>query len=183
MSVRNMPEIRKWNVDGINSLGARLHETLSDIQNQIKVIAQQGNFNMDGNPAAPPALQGLKVTPHETGFDVAIQHDGSLYRGVHYYVDYADNPHFQNARTAHIGETRNAVLPLGPRKLYFQAWAKYPFSGSTVPIAFGSSSPQPVTGGTPSGLQSTQGCGTSLAGQQSYHQPAFRGSNPPVRTP
>jgi hypothetical protein len=185
MSVRNLPEIRKWNLEGITAFGARLHETLTDMVRQISTISQQVNGNVSANPSAPPPLQSFTVQPHENGFDMSIEHNGDLYRGVHYYVDYADNPNFQGVRTVHVGETRNAVLPLGSRTLYFRAWAKYPFSASTSPVVHGASTPQAVTGGVKTPFLGTQGCGTSLANEQPFQQPAFRSVSgaPPVRNP
>jgi hypothetical protein len=185
MSVRNINEIRKWSIPGVPDMGARLAETLRDMVRDTRVLAQQTNSNLEGNPSAPANLQGMNVVPHENGFDVAIHHDADIYRGIQYHVDYADNPAFQGARTWPMGETRNSIIPLGNRKLFFRAWAKYPNSDATPPVMHGGRVPVSVQGGTASPLLPTQGFGTSLSNQQSHQQPAWRSSNgaPPVKTP
>jgi hypothetical protein len=187
MSIRNLDWLRRLKIPGVDSAGARLFEIISDVKRGSETLEQQTNGNMNGNPSAPPGLQGMTVAPHENGFDVSIQHDGNYYRGVEYYVDYADNPQFNGARTEHLGQNRNTVLPLGKRSLYFQARAAYPWSDSTTPVYHGGSTPQPVLGGTQqTSLLPSQGCGTARPGQptQGPGQEPFRSTNgaPPVRS-
>jgi hypothetical protein len=186
--VRNLSWLRKLSIDNVPGFGARLHEMFNDVINGVGVLEQQTNGNCSSHPTAPPPLQGMTVQPHEHGFDVSIQHEGEFYRGVRYYVSYADNPHFAGARTFPMHDSRNAVLPLGSRTLYFQAHAAYAWSGPTAPVFHGGSVPVAVTGGTgaPVALLPSQGCGTTRAGEPPAGPgvAAFRSSNgaPPVRS-
>jgi hypothetical protein len=183
LSVRNLDWLRKLDVPGVPAFGARLHETVTDIIKGANVIEQQTNSSATGNPAQPPAPQGMVVVPHPQGVDVAIQHEGDFYQGCEYYVDFADNPHFQNARTQHIGQTRNAVIPLGAWDGYFQVRAQYPTGQSSAPVIFGGASPKMVRGGSVStvSLLASEGCGTTRPGQPPGFGAPYRGSVPPKR--
>ena len=188
LELRNLDWLRRLEVPGVTAFGARMHELFSDLQRGFNAVEQQTNSNAGGHPTAPPPLQGMTVQPHEHGFDVSIQHEGDFYRGVRYYVAYADNPHFANARTFPMHDSRNAVLPLGSRTLYFQAHAAYPWSGPTAPVYHGGTLPVPVTGGSaaPVALLPSEGCGTSKPGEPPAGpgQAAFRSAKgaPPVRS-
>jgi len=185
LQVRNLDWLRRLKVDGAPEIGARLHEMVNDLVRGVNTLESQTNANLDGQPAPPPAIQGVNVVPHPQGVDISIQHDGNFYEGLGYYVDYADNPHFQNARTQFIGDSRNHILPVGNWGGYYQVRAKYPTGVSTAPVIFGGPVPRLVKGGSVStvSLLPTQGAGTTRRGQPPGFGSSFRSANgaPPVR--
>lgn len=184
MSIRNLDWLRRVKVPGVDNFGSRMYELISDVKSSSETMEQQTNSNMNGTPAAPPAIQNFVVQPHENGVEYAITHNGDIYRGCHYLIDWSESPHFQNARTVDVGEGRNGFFPCGPKTLYYQIRAKYPWSDSTSPVFHGVSTPQAVTGGTAStSLLPSQGAGTALPGQPPQSQPAYRSASgaPPLR--
>ena len=174
LSLRNLDWLRRLEIPGVQAAGARFHELISDMKKGVETMEQQTSSNMNGTPAAPPAIQNFTVQPHENGVEFAITHTGEMYRGVHYLIDHSETPHFQNARSVDVGETRNGFIPVGPRTLYYQVRAKYPWSDSTSPVFHGVSSPASVTGGTASiALLPSQGCGTAKPGRQALSTRRF----------
>ena len=181
--IRNLDLLRKVSLPEFPDFGARLYEALSDMVTNQNTMAQQGNFNLKGSPTPPPPIQKFTVQPHENGVEFAIDHTGPLYRGCEYFVDYADNAAFRGARTEHVGENRNGVIPVGTRPFFYQVRAKYANSDSTVPVAHGGSTPLRVRGGSNSAaLLPAKGCGTAPAGQPPHLQPPYVGNVPPTRS-
>lgn len=184
LSVRNLAWLRKLDVPGVPSFGARMHEIVNDLIGGTNTLEQQGNFSLSGHPPPPPQPDGITVVPHPQGVDVSIQHSGNFYQGVQYQVDHADNPAFQGARTVDLGQSRNAVIPVGPWSGYYQVRALYPNGQSTAPVIFGGHAPKIVHGGSVSvaSLLPSEGCGTTRPGQPPGFGGAYRGNVPPGRT-
>jgi hypothetical protein len=185
LNVRHLDWLRKLDVPSIPGFGARMHELVTDIINGTNVIESQTNSDAGGRPAPPSAIQGVRIIPHPQGVDIAIQHDGEFYEGVHYLVDYSPTPNFQGARTQDIGSSRNHVFPIGQWNGYYQVRAKYPTGQSTAPVIFGGPTPTLVRGGSASAvsLLPNQGAGTTSAGQPPGFGGAYRSQTgaPPVR--
>lgn len=185
VNVRNLAWLRGLQIDGVPDAGARLHEIITDLAKGMNTMEQQTNSNMNGNPAPPPALQSMTVTPTSVGHHVSINHEGDYYRGATYHVESADNPHFTNPFPAYTGPAREIDLATGSHKLYFQAFASYPNSGNTTQVYHGGTTPQAVTGGvsTPRPALS-RGSGTGKPGQglSGYGPTPYTGSKPPVRS-
>lgn len=185
LKVPNLDWIRGVEIDGHPGFGAKLYQSLHTLALGVSTIAQQTNANPSGTPEAPPPVQQVTVTPHPQGVDVSIKHEGQFYQGLEYYVDYADNPSFVNARTEHIGQTRNAIIPVGQWNGYYQVRASYPSGISTRPVLNGGAVAQMVRGGSTSAvaMQPTQGCGVTLPGQPPGFGNSFRSDTgaPPKR--
>lgn len=183
LNVRNLEWLRgqkEWTPE----TGARLHEMMTDMLKGHNILEQQTNSNFNGEPAPPPAIQRMSVTPTEVGHHVSITHEGDFYRGIHYHVEASDNPHFTNPYPVYTGPAREMDLATGSKTLYFQAFASYGNSGNTSTVYHGGSVPQPVKGGTIGRAGPSQGSGTGRPGQgQSGFGPIpWRGNNPPVRS-
>lgn len=161
--VRNLNWIR--NIPGF---GGRLYEAMKDFDTEVANVAQQVNGNRKGQPLAPPAIGGLKVTGQNGHFSIAIQDSSPIFRGVNYFLEHADNPHFTNPHVIDLGASRNHTFFLGNVTRYFRAYSSYGTSAPGDPAYFGSeSSPTPVTGGGSTGgplFTNSEGSGTSLAG-------------------
>src|ERR1039457_3445715 len=160
MSVRNL--------DYIRTKDPKLYEALSDIIQQHGNLAQQVNGNSTGPPAAPPSVSGVNVTAQNGHFNVQIQDQGPIYRGIQYYMEHADNPHFTNPTVVHLGDSRSWDKFLGSVTRYFRAYSSYSSSQPGKPVYHGGTPPLPVAGGGTVGgpsFQSPQGSGTGSPGQ------------------
>ena len=142
-NIRNLAFIRarpEW--------GARVAEALSDLDLHLDNVTGQTNSNRTGQPLSPPAPSSLNVVAQDGHFHAEITDSGKFYRGIHYYIEPADNPSFQNSVTVHLGSSRGWDKFLGNSTRYFKAYSAYGSSPAGPPIYHGSVvAPQPVTGG------------------------------------
>lgn len=188
-NIRNLDFIRNVNQQNINELGPKLAEALLDLLQKVDNSAMQTNSNPNGDPQPPPGINGLKVTGKNGQFDIAIQDDNDIYRGINYYVEYADNPDFTNPRVIDMGTSRNETRFLGDTELYWRGYSAYPGSAPGEPVYFGGpSSPTKVKGGGQVGgpdFLPSQGSGTGAPGQglMGPGKVAFRSPTgvPPIR--
>lgn len=166
-----------------DDFSARMYELVKDLNRNTETLETQTNSNLAGHPAPPPPLQAVTVTPTSVGHHISINHGGEYYRGVHYHVESADNPHFTNPFPAYSGPAREIDLATGSQSLYFQAFASYQNSGNTTTVYHGGSVPQPVTGGVSTARGTSQGGGTGRPGEGrvGFGPVAFLGSKPPQR--
>ena len=168
MALRNLDWLRGLSTPELPDLGSRLHEVITDMQRQQEALATQTNSNLNGNPQAPPRIDGLTVTANDGHFQIAVHDRTPSYRAIQYFVEHADNPNFVNSHTEHLGDSRNANLFLGNSTRYFRAYSSYASSPPGEPAYHGTAAqPLPVVGGVsvpgPSFLPS-QGSGTGAPG-------------------
>lgn len=185
LKIRNLDWIRTLKIDGAPEFGPRLYEAISDMAKATDTLAQQTNSNLSGNPAPPPRIQAVTVTPTETGAHVSITHEGEFYRGIEYHAEYSASPNFTNPFPVHMGPAREQDVPVGSKTLYWRAFAQYPTGSPTSAVYHGGTSPAAVTGGKSFPLGTSQGSGTGRAGEgiQGYGAQPFRSKTgaPPVR--
>ncbi len=157
------------NLEYIRNKDARLYEAISDLLAQHNTLAQQVNGNGVASPTPPPAVSGIDVTAQNGHFNVQIQDQGNVYRGVKYFVEHADNPHFTNPTVVHLGDSRSWDKFLGNSTRYFRAYSSYASSPAGPAVYHGGAqNPRPVVGGgaipgPPS--QPSQGSGTGAPGE------------------
>lgn len=170
-------------------LGARLYETISALNQKHETLAQQVNGNGKGQPAAPPGIAGLTVSASAGHFTAAISDPNPIYRGIQYFIEHADNPHFVNPVVEDLGQSRNWHDFLGNTTRYFRAYSSYASSPPGAPVYHGTQvAPIAVQGGGTVGAPAflaSQGSGTGAPGQ-GLTGPGiipFRSANgkPPVR--
>ncbi len=176
--IRNLP----------GDLGPRLYEALADLAKQNQTLAQQVNGNPKGPPTAPPQISGVNVTGQDGHLHVAITDNSPIYRGIRYYVEHADNPHFQNPITVALHDTRNVTIPVGNQTRYVRAYSSYSSSPPSSPVYHGGTQPIAVNGGGsgpgPKFLASEgSGTGAQRVGLEGPGQAPFRSPNgaPPKR--
>lgn len=175
VDVRNLQWLRSLKIDGHPEFGAKLFEALNDVRNHLGTLEQQGNFNLQGTPGAPPQPSSLKVVPHPQGVQFAISHDADFYQGINYEIDATSGG---VTHTYDVGASRNGILPVGNLTATYQARARYPNGNSTSPVQH----PNPVIGGSGSSdLLPSQGAGTTKASQPPGFGGPYRGNTPPVR--
>lgn len=182
MEIKNLAYLRTLKSSDFPDLGSKLAEALQSIASQATNVEQQVNGNPSGQPQAPPAINGVKVTGQNGHFNVAIQDPNTIYRGVQYFVEHADNPQFTNSHIVHMGDSRNANLFLGNTTRYFRAYSSYSSSPPSAAAYHGSAAaPLAVKGGGtvgPPAFQPSESSGTGTPGQ------ALTGPGPvPFRSP
>lgn len=180
---RNLSWLRKLKVDGIPDFGSRMHELVSDLVSNQKQIAQQTNSDLSGNPAPPPPLQSVSVTPTEVGHHISIAHEGDFFQGNVYHIESSESSNFTNPHPEYTGPAREINLATGTQNLHFRAFASYLNGANTAPVFHGGTTPVPVKGGTASPRGQSQGSGTGRPGQglSGYGPVPYRGSKPPQR--
>ena len=175
--IRNLDWIRGLKIEGHPDFGARLYEAITDARTHLNTIEQQGNFNLQGTPTAPPPPSSLNIAPHPQGVQFAITHDADFYQGVNYEIDATSSG---VTHTYDVGASRNGILPVGNLRANYQVRARYPNGTSTSAIQH----PDTVIGGTgTSALLPSQGAGTTRASQPPGFGGPYRGPKPPTRTP
>lgn len=167
MTLPNLPYIRR-----IPIIGARLYEALNAVQTQSQATEQQTNANPSGQPAPPPAINGVHVSTGPGGeFQIAITDNGQVARGVNYWVEHADDPSFTNPHVIDLGQSRNHSVYLGSQSLYWRAYSSYIASGASPAAYHGDAAqPLPVTGGVVGARAPSMGAGTG-APAQGLHGP------------
>lgn len=168
MAVPNLDYIRTLATPELPDLGAKLYEALNYLNNQSQTLAQQTNANGRGQPVPPAGIAGLKVTAQNGHFSAEITDPNPIYRGVNYWLEHADNPHFINPIVEDLGQTRNWHDFLGSTTRYFRAYSSYASSAPSAPAYHGSQvTPLPVSGGGAIGggpTATAQGSGTGAPG-------------------
>src|SRR5271167_4511449 len=96
MSIRNLDWLRTVMPKEAPDLGSRLYEALRDLDQQHQTLAQQVNGNSSGQPAAPPGIANLAVNAQNGHFTASITDNGPIYRGINYFIEHSDSPHFIN---------------------------------------------------------------------------------------
>lgn len=165
VNIRNLDWLRSVKIEGHPEFGARLSETIRDLVAATSNIEQQTNSNASGEPAPPPPLQAVTVTPTAVGHHVSIDHGSEFYRGAFYHVESSATPAMTNPFPAYSGPAREIDLATGDQTLYFQAFASYATSGNTSPVFHGGTIPKAVTGGVSVPRGTSQGSGTNQPGQ------------------
>jgi len=166
----NLAWVRTLKIPGIPNFGSKMYDLVSSLHQQVQTIAQQTNSNPLGTPSAPPPVNGLTVQASNGHFVASIRDNNQIYRGVNYWLEHADNPHFTDSQIVPMGNGRNWHSFMGNATRYFRVSSGYSASPGNNHVYFGTSvQPTPVTGGgaipAPSFLPS-QGSGTGLAGQR-----------------
>ncbi len=161
MSVRNLQHIR--NKD------PKLYEALRDIIQQHTTLAQQVNGNGLGNPNPPPSVSSVNVSGRDGFMHVAISDQNPIYRGVRYFAEHADNPHFTNPQIVPMGDSRNVNIPIGNQTRYVRVYSSYISSPPSSAVYHGSQTqPLPVQGGGPGpgpDFLPSEGSGTGVPSQ------------------
>ena len=169
MAFKNDSYIRSLASKEFPDLGAKLVEALNDLAQQIQNGHQQGNFNGKGPPPPPPMVNGVNVTGRNGYLHVAITDNNQIYRGIRYYAEHADNPHFMNPIIVPMHDSRNVTIPVGNQTRYVRVYSSYDSSPPSPAVYHGGvTSPKAVQGGgSHSGPEflPSQGSGTGAAGQ------------------
>lgn len=147
-----------------------LAQALDSIVRQIQNVATATASSVSGFSAAPSPISSLSVTAANGIFDVQIQDNSPVNRGVQYFLEYSTTPGFQQPILVSLGPARNFRSTWGSVTLYFRAYSQYPTSAPSAPVYFGPpNNPTAVVGGGAAGptIQASTGSGTAPNNGQS----------------
>jgi hypothetical protein len=171
----------------VQQLDPLLAKALSDLEQRITTMASQVAANPYGVVSTPPNISGLTVVAANGIFDVQIQDNSPVLRGINYFLEYSTTPDFAQPHVVDLGASRSYRANWGNQTLYFRAYSQYVTSSPSATVYFGpSNNPTAVVGGGAAGPapQPSTGSGTaSNTGQQGGsgfgYQPS-RGGKPNV---
>jgi len=147
-----------------------LDQALSDLEQRIDTLAGQLAANPHGVVVAPPDISALTVLASNGIFDIQIQDNAPVNRGINYFVEYSTTANFAQPHAVDLGASRSYRATWGSVTLYFRAYSQYPTSSPSATIYFGpANAPTAVVGGGAAGPapQASTGSGTaSNNGQQ-----------------
>lgn len=159
--------IRVPNLPYIRRKDPRLGEAIDAIHQGIESLVERAGLGASGNILAPQ-IQSIAVTAANGIFSVSVTDKSATHFGINYFVEYADNPNFNNLHTLAMGPSRNANgLFLGSGTFYFRAFSQYLNSAASARVTYGGTIPLGVAGGGAIAgptLPPTQGSGTGQGG-------------------
>jgi len=172
----------------ISRLDPILAQTIRALQDQLTNVAIQVAATPIGTVQPPPSITALSVTAIGGIFDIQIQDNSPVNRGINYFVEYSTTANFSQPHVVDLGASRSYRATWGNQTLYFRAYSQYQTSAPSPTVYFGpSAAPTAVVGGgatagpTP---QSSTGSGTASNNGQTGgagfgYQPS-RGGKPNV---
>jgi hypothetical protein len=141
-----------------------LAQALDSIVAQIQSIATQTVATINGVTPAPPIITALSVLASSGIFDIQIQDNAPVHRGINYFVEYSTTPNFVQPHVIDLGASRSYRATWGNQTLYFRAYSQYSTSPPSPTVYFGSEAvPTAVVGGGSAGPtpQASTGSGTA----------------------
>jgi hypothetical protein len=164
----NSLDISQWMpaLRAIPLFGQPLYEALTRIVDGVNQGHAHAGVAAAGPLPAPPKINSFTVTTDASGHAYfGIKDNGNIQRGIHYFVEHADNPGFVGAHQIPLGPSRNGQpLYIGNSTRYFRAFSSYPGSNSVSEIInHGGAVPVAVVGGgsSPAAFQQSYGAGTA----------------------
>lgn len=162
----------------IPGFGDYLATALTRVQDGVNDLGNNLAADPTGPKDAPPTIQALTVKASGGLVHAVITDNNAVQRGVHYFVEYANEPSFLQPHVKHLGVSRSMEpinLPAlddngNPQQWFFQAYSQYPGGVPSKKIRFGGTTPTTVnSGGTAKlTLLPSTGSGTAAAsGQES----------------
>jgi hypothetical protein len=162
----NSLDISQWMpaIRAIPIVGQKLHEALQYIVDGVNQAHANAATSSTVLPP-PPRPDAFTVNTCAAGFAYfGVKHNGNIQRGIHYFVEHADNPGFTNAHVVPLGPSRNGQLYIGNATRYFRTYAGYPGSNTmSEKTNFGGNNPVAVVGGGSTAPNFTASFGSGTA--------------------
>jgi hypothetical protein len=156
-------------LQNIDDAGTR--QMLVSIQDAINNLGTNIAADPVGVGQTPAPLQSVNVKAKGEMVHVTLTHNVPVNKGVHYFLEYDNDPSFPQPHVLHNGTSRSIPpfsLPtlndaMAPQNWYFRGYPQYPGSPPAAPVNFGGITPTPVTltGTTALTLQPSTGSGTA----------------------
>ena len=153
------------NESHVRALDPLLHKALESIVQQVQNVATQVAATPVGSTNAPPTISALTVVASGGTFDIQVQDNSPVQRGINYFVEYSTAPDFAQPHVVDLGAARTYRATWGNQTLYFRAYSQYPTSPPSATVYFGpANAPTAVAGGGASAgptPQASTGSGTA----------------------
>lgn len=158
-----------------------LADALDSIYAAAQNVATQTASSATGVVNPPPVIAAVSVVAADGVFDIQIQDNSPVIRGINYFVEYSTTPNFAQPHVVDLGASRTYRATWGSQTFYFRAYSQYQTSNPSPTVYFGTQakptpvvgggtmpgpSPQPSTGSgtaTGNGQQGGSGFGTTIA--------------------
>ena len=148
----------------IRKIDPLLYRSMQDLMDKLETVANQSAASLTGYADPPSAISALSVTASAGVFDIQIQDNSPVNRGINYFVEYSTTPSFTAPVVIDLGASRNYRAYWGNQTLYFRAYSQYVSSAPSPTVYFGpSNNPTAVVGGGSAGpaVQPSTGSGTA----------------------
>jgi len=148
----------------VQKIDPLLAQALDSIVAQVQSVATQTAATINGFTPSPPVISALSVLASSGIFDIQIQDNNPVQRGINYFVEYSTTPNFAQPHIVDLGASRSYRATWGNQTLYFRAYSQYPTSAPSEVVYFGASNaPTAVVGGGSAGPtpQASTGSGTA----------------------
>ncbi len=142
----------------VPQFGRYLADALRKLQEGTNNLGQNIAVDPAGTIPPPPPVQQLDVKTNGTGMVHAVISDhNQIQKGIHYFVEYANDPDFLQPHVVHLGASRSMTPVNLPAKddngvaqrFYFRAYSQYPGGHPGPAVHFGGAVPSAVDpGGT-----------------------------------
>ncbi len=147
-----------------------LADALDSIFGAAQSVASQTAASTSGVVSPPSAIAAVSVVAADGVFDVQIQDNSPVIRGINYFLEYSTTPNFAQPHVVDMGASRTYRATWGSQTLYFRAYSQYPTSNPSPTVYFGTQA-KPVAvvgGGTAPGPtpQPSTGSGTASGNGQ-----------------
>ncbi len=162
----------------VPQFGRYLADALRKLQEGTNNLGQNIAVDPAGTIPPPPPVQQLDVKTNGTGMVHAVITDhNQIQKGIHYFVEYANDPDFLQPHVVHLGASRSMTpvnLPAKDdngvaQKFYFRAYSQYPGGHPGDKVHFGGDIPSAVDPGGAQALTLIPSTGSGTAqnsGQQ-----------------
>lgn len=144
-----------------------------DLASQIVALGNQVNVTPQGTTPPPIGISAISVAAADGIFDVALQDNNPVNRGIEYFLEYSLTADFAQPLVIHLGTSRNWRGHFGNQTLYWRAYSQYPTSAPSPILPYGGvTSPIAVVGGGNPGptLHASTGSGTAPSNGRSGGQ-------------
>jgi hypothetical protein len=183
-------------IKAMPDIGPNAANALDRLQTAVNQVALQTGTDASTMLSPPPKIQAVNVKTDGHGVvHATVEDNGAIQRGIHYFLEYADNPHFFQPHVVHMGASRSVPpFPLpafddsgNPQTWHFRAFSSYPGGLPNEPVNFGGDTPTPVSPGgtTRLTLLPSTGSGTAPSdgqrGGQGFGKVLFRAAPGPKR--
>jgi hypothetical protein len=129
----------------IPGFGAYLATAFTRLMDGLNGLGNHLAADPIGIKDAPPTIQGLTVKANGGLVHAVINDSNAIQRGVHYFIEYANEANFLQPHVVHLGASRSMSPIMLPalddngkaQKFYFRAYSQYPGGMPGKPILFG----------------------------------------------
>ncbi len=136
----------------IPEIGPLLANALQRIESGVNQLGQNTGSDTQSVPP-PPRIQRLNIKTDGFGtVHATVDDNNPIQRGIHYFIEYANEPAFKQPHVMFLGPTRSSPLFTipstddngAPQSWHFRAYSQYIGGNPSQPVNFGGDAATPV---------------------------------------